>query len=114
MKTLFTDAVGTPPPSRVNVDRLIARRKRIWRARRIGLTALAVLAVGAIGVVVDRPSGGPATVATPDPSASAARDRDARSDRLAAAVLAVVGEVTSIHQVRVGGPGLSHEEAASG
>ena len=96
MRTLFDDAIGVAPPSTVDVDLVVERRRRADRYRRAGLAVTAVAGIagivvglGAIGAVTaDRgPAGQAASVPAPageTPAETAAR--------LTAALRAVVAE----------------------
>ena len=49
-RTMFTEAVGEIPPTSIDVDRIMARQRRVIRLRRIGVVVAAAVAVGAVTV----------------------------------------------------------------
>jgi hypothetical protein len=62
MRDIFDEAIGTSPPTRIDIDTVITRRRRITRLRSAGAmtAATAVAAVMAAAVVVSLSGGGKA------------------------------------------------------
>src|SRR4051812_42127590 len=61
MRDIFDEAIGASPPTRIDIDTVITRRRRITRLRSAGAaTATAVAAVMAAAVVVSLSGGGKA------------------------------------------------------
>lgn len=111
MRIGFDDAIGVAPPSTVDLDRLIARRRRIRWLQRAGAAALAVVAVAALGTVTTLLRGdGSAPTAAPRATASAVPNLEKetleqRTARFATVLPAILAErlpgVTLIGQLPV-------------
>jgi len=50
-KELFDELVGEPPPSSVDVDRIVAGKRRSAARRRLSVVAVAAVAAGAVAVI---------------------------------------------------------------
>lgn len=97
-RDLLDREIGTPPPSTIDIDALIARQRRHGRLRTAGLSAVVmvmVLTVGAVLVFLREPGGmqwDRNVGASPSPTA-AAKSRPDEAARLTAALRQLVSQL---------------------
>jgi hypothetical protein len=67
MRDILDEAIGAPPPSTVDVDRVVAAGRRRTRLRRLAMVSPAVPAVAAVALAVTALGGSPTAPTSPTP-----------------------------------------------